>query len=392
MLQTRQIGVGGSLHHEQIAGANSVTGKDVVLVEEHHRALGVARHIHHFQLLRADADRVAVHDVHQLQGLGGEAEELLHAGEQALLVIGVDVGAADLAGLQQGGNAQNVVAVLVGQQDIQLCVRVGQHVLPQVGVEVCCAGAAHGGVNDQGFLAQIHYPQGVHAKVHDTGDVVLHRVVAEHHVGVQLAVLGPGQGLGKHPVIGSADAVHTLPYLVGLRHGTGGKALVLHAGAAGILQGLHSLGSLGLRHLRVILAVVGPHRGVLDGLKGTGDGVPLGRHHAAHGDGCGKVVGVAQDHVPDTGAAHGHTLDVNAVRVNAVGSHIAVDGRLQGRNGVRVGPVLAGALGCKQVGGVLPDHFVRNVEGSTVVGGKLGAVGTYAVLAVEENDQGQAPL
>ena len=205
-------------------------------------------------------------------------------------------------------------------------------------------------------------------------------------------MLGPGEGLGEHPVIGGADAVHPLPDLVGLRHGTGGKALVLHAGAAGILQGLHSLGGLSLGHLGVILAVVGPDRGVLDGLKGAGDVVPLGRHHAAHGDGSSKVVGVGQDHVPDTGTAHGHTLDVDTVRVDAVGSHIAVDSRLQGRNGVRVGPVLAGALGCKQVGGVLLDHFVRNVEGGTVVGGKLGAVGAHTVLTVEENDQGQLSL
>ena len=184
VLQTRQIGVGGSFHHEQVARTNGVTGKDVVLVEEHHRALGVARHVHHFQLLRADADRVTIYDVHQLQVLGGETEEFLHAGDQVLPVIGVDIGAADLAGLQQGGDAQNVVAVLVGQQDIQLYVRVGQHVFPQVGIKVCCAGAAHGGVNDQGFLAQIQHPQGVHAKVHNTGDVVLYRVVTEHHVGV----------------------------------------------------------------------------------------------------------------------------------------------------------------------------------------------------------------
>ena len=47
--------------------------------------------------------------------------------------------------------------------------------------------------------------------------------------------------------------------------------------------------------------------------------------HLAHGDGSGKVVGVGQDHVPDTGTAHGHTLDVDTVRVDAAVSYTHLD-------------------------------------------------------------------
>ena len=202
-------------------------------------------------------------------------------------------------------------------------------------------------------------------------------------------MLGAGQALGKHPVVRRADAEHTLPHLMRLRHGTGGKALVLDAAAAVVLHGLYGLCGLALRHDGVVLAVIGPDGLMLDGGKSAGGGVPLGGHHAAHGDSGRKEVRIGEDHVPNAGAAHGHTFDVDAVGVNCVGGNVIVDHLLDGGHGLRGGPVVARALGSDDEGGVLFQLSVRHIEGGAVVGQQLGAVGALAVLAVQEHHQGQ---
>ena len=372
--------------HPHIAGADGVAGEDVVVaVEEDHGALGMAGDFKDFQLAAAGGDGVPILDV------GDVVQVDVISGHHGRGVQLVDIQLAQLAGRSQRGQAQDVVAVVVGQHHVDGLLLGHQAVLHQIAIQVRLAIAAHGGVDEDGVLAgagvddidlaQLIIPDGGNAQL------LRDRLGGEGHGGVDGTVLGLFQRLGEEPVVRRADAVDPvgqIPVGVG-GNGTSGVDLVLGAGAAVGLEGGDHVAGVGFGGGLVVGGVEGPDGLILQRGQRVGIGQQLRGDAAADGHGSGEDVGVSRDHLPDGGAAHGHALDIDPVGVHiGVILHKVIQQSLHLRHIPAVG---VGVLRRQDVGGVLGLVGGLGPQGSALAVQLGQVIAAGFLLAVEEENQ-----